>query len=302
MCRVDRNRLIHWPAIAGLVILGIAMATCAEPVPDPIDVPDKWDFYLCKVDQRPASIILNFWFEDRLPIAEAPVLYWCAITIKEPGDHGMGVGDDAEQLRAIEDALNLAAGRHGLYPVGRLRNSGIWQITYYGPAGVDIQSLSAAQLEREGREFRIGASDDPEWKYFKDFLLPDEERRQWMADSKVVAALQRSGDPLTQTRRVDHWIYCTSQESRDALRTELEEQRFTVQSEWEDHEHSNERPYALQVYRDDSVELEKIHAVIMELVKQAQAVGADYDGWETPVLKPESGPAAPPVTESADSE
>ena len=42
-------------------------------------VPDEWDFYPCRVDDAPASIFLNLWFEKKAPVTSADTLYWLRI-------------------------------------------------------------------------------------------------------------------------------------------------------------------------------------------------------------------------------
>ncbi len=263
------------------------MANRDQPLPAPENVPDQWEFYLAKVDHRPASILFNDWYKNHLPIAELPVLYWCRIQMRDAAEHGMGVGEDAEALTQLEDTLNDEASAHGLYPVGRLRNDGVWQIAYYGPKGKDIKLIASLWLDPVEREYEVGSSDDPEWSYYIDFLLPDEERSQWIADCRVIENLRKHGDPLSSPRRVDHWVFCNDEASRSRFRDDAVNMGFSVENEWIDKENSPSQPFIIQIYRTDVVELEEIHAVIMQLVNLAKSVDVTYDGWETFVIKPD---------------
>src|SRR5687767_843527 len=125
------------------------------------EVPDKWDFYLYRVDDRAASIFLNFWFRDEVPINSADNLYWCQIKILEPGYHGMGVGNDAKALQGIEDAIAENAKDAGLYYVGRLRNDGRWQLVFYGRQ--DLESTLRSIVAK---------------------IIPDSSEREYVVDSK----------------------------------------------------------------------------------------------------------------------
>ena len=42
-----------------------------------------------------------------------------------------------------------------------------------------------------------------------------------------------------------------------------------------------DHPYAVQLQREATVELDRIHDVVMQLVELAEAHGGDYDGWGT---------------------
>jgi hypothetical protein len=250
-------------------------------------VPDNWDFYFCRVDDQAASIFLNFWFRGEGPIKSADNLYWCQIEILEPGDHGMGIGDDAKALQGIEDAIAKNAQDAGFYHVGRLRNNGRWQLVFYG--GQDRESMLRSIVadiipDSPEREHVIGSKPDSEWSYYFEFLIPDAERWQWIMDRRVIENLQSNGGPLTRPRRVDHWAYFESAAKRDKFIDAASNQGFELEHAADDG--SGERPFSAQLFRVDSVQLEDIHEVVMSLVQIADEAGGDYDGWETSVEKP----------------
>ncbi len=126
-----------------------------QPSVKPADVPDEWDFYLAKVDDAPASILLNFWFRKNSPVAGYDTLYWCRIQMLTPADHGMGDASERDALGAIEDEASEWAMENDLYYIGRLRNHGGWQLAFFGrpdltaswtngcPGSVPLHSLAA---------------------------------------------------------------------------------------------------------------------------------------------------------------
>jgi Regulator of ribonuclease activity B/Family of unknown function (DUF695) len=252
-----------------------------------VKVPDKWDFYHCRVDDKAASIFLNFWFRDEGPIRSADNLYWCQIEMLEPGEHGMGVGNDAKALQGIEDAIAKNAEDAGFYYVGRLRNDGRWQLVFYGNQDLEstLHRIVANVIpDFSEREYVVDSKPDSGWTYYYEFICPDAERWQWIMDRRVIENLQSDGDPLTQPRRVDHWAYFESAASRDEFIDAVSNQGFEL-------EHAadvspGERPFSAQVFRVDSVQLEDIHDVVMTLVRVADELEGEYDGWETSVERP----------------
>src|SRR4051812_43710928 len=102
---------------------------------DGSDSDDDWDFYPCLVDERPASIFLNLRYERARPQSSINTLYWLRIHMSDVAEHGMGSSREADALYPLEDALTDSAADLGLVFVGRLRNSGEWQVTFFGPAG-----------------------------------------------------------------------------------------------------------------------------------------------------------------------
>ena len=248
------------------------------------DVPDEWDFYLCKVDDGPASIFLNLWFRNNGAVESANTLHWCQIEMLEPGDHGMGVGTDTKFLNDLEDSIAKKALDAGLFYVGRLRNHGRWQLAFYGGANLESTLRAIVDDVLSGRKYVVGSKADSEWSYYFDFLYPDAERWQWMMDRRVVEQLQSSGDPLTKLRRVDHWAFFESADRRNEFVQDAINQGFEFELAADDRE--GQRPYSAQIFRSDSVQLDDIHDIAMTLVRTAERFGGEYDGWETSVEKP----------------
>jgi hypothetical protein len=254
----------------------------------PNEIPDEWDFYPCRVDDAAASIFLNLWYARNPTPAGIDTLYWVRIRMVTPGEHGMGVGEEAEVTYPLIDELTDGAAAAQLHYVGRLRNLGAWQLVFYGPAEKTDQLASlCGALERAGdRTTQHGDKPDPNWGYYRDFLMPPAERRQWMHDRRLVDTLTDHGDTLTMPRRVDHWAYFSSAEGRDAYVAAATAQGFSVQDVIDDADYRG-MAHGAQVHRVDSVRLDDIHAAVMVLHKLAATNGGDYDGWETSVEKPD---------------
>lgn len=246
----------------------------------PADVESRWEFYPCIVDDAPASISLNLWFESNRPPSGVDTLYAVGFQILEPGDHGMGVGEDVAQLHALGDAVVHHAIRMGLYYVGRVRNNGDWQLTFYGTAGMEapLEQAIIDEPARSGRGYRTVSRQDPSWRYYEQFLLPNAERRQWISNRRVVEALKSQGDTLERTRRVDHWIYFETAEGRNAFVAAVRLCGFATVDQVDDG-----ADITAQVFRSEVVELDAIHSTVMRLDTLAKAHGGDYDGWETSV-------------------
>lgn len=247
---------------------------------------DEWDFYPCRVDDGPASIFLNLRYEQETP-SSADRLYWLVIYMLDGDEHAMGSRAEAEALFPLEDEIIGAAESLGLVYVGRLRNQGKWQLTFYGGGDQDeaLETL-ARDANLGGRVVETGSQPDHEWSYYHEFLLPDSERRQWMSDRRLVEVLEEHGDRHSTPRRVDHWSYFGSAAARDAFIEDAKREGFAVESAPDDADRPE--PFGAQLFRTDVVDLEHIHDVVMKLSDLAIAHGGDYDGWETLVEKPPS--------------
>jgi hypothetical protein len=245
-----------------------------------VDSADAFDFYPCLVDDAPASIYVNLRYEhDQLAF---DTRYTVAIRMREPDTHGIGTNDETGALNLVEEAAIATARELGVTFVGRIRTRGIWEIVLYGPPG-HVDALHAVAHERVGdRRIEVRSAADPTWIYYRELLLPDAERRQWMDDRRLVQVLREQGDVLVTPRRVDHWASFATAAARDAFIAAVTGNGFALAEAFHDTD-DTERPFGAWIHRIDSIELDHIHDVVMTLVDAALANAGTYDGWETSI-------------------
>lgn len=246
------------------------------------DATDEWDFYPCQIDDAPASIFLNLRFEHETPAPAANTLFRIRVQMLDPDEHGMGTSGEADAFNQIEDAMTAQATAAGLTYIGRIRSDGVWELAFYGsPEAKDaLQPMRALFTDR--RTY-VDVRPDPDWGYYHEFLLPEDERRQWMQDRRVTDALAERGDALTTPRRIDHWAYFATADARDQFVTDAKQAGFSLERAAQ--VERDELPFAAQLFREDAAELEHIHEAVMILYDLVAQHGGDYDGWESPVVE-----------------
>jgi regulator of RNase E activity RraB len=228
--------------------------------------------------------MVNFWFNEKAPMKGFGHLLWVFVKMDEQGEHGLGLTADMEVTRSLGHALSahIQESLEAHY-VARIRGQGDWQLYFYGRRSDRFEEVvDAFMTQYPGRKYAAGDQADPEWEVFRTFLFPDEERLRWILDNRVVELLEEKGDPLTEARRVDHWIYFTDRTARDQFEAAAAAAGFEVQGGGEIT--NDDGHVGIQVHREDFVDIERIHAVVMELKTMATRHGGDYDGWETAVL------------------
>lgn len=249
---------------------------------DKTEIEDRWDFYVCRVEDHPGSMSLNMAYHQHAPIRSLDTLYWIDFTIIIPGDHGMGVAEEADKLNKIEDLMDQALWPTPLFFVGRLRNHGLWTLYFYGPPSQEdlLCKITAETIGSNSQQkFSVGSKNDPRWSCYLDFIYPSTERYRWMLDRSVVDQCAKHGDLHDRPRRIDHWVYFEYAADRDRFIELVRPDGFdAVETETDETKPS---PYGAQVFRDDPSELNHIHGVIMWLIEQADACQGNYDGWET---------------------
>lgn len=239
---------------------------------------DAFDFYPCLIDGSPASIYVNLRFEHGTPPADLDSRYSLTITMTDRGPHGIGTAAEGEALDTCEVSIIARATVDGLVYVGRTRSRGDWEITFYGPAGkADVlRDASACAAERKTD---VLTDYDPAWRYYRELLLPDADRKRWMDDRRLVEILGEQGDDPDRPRRVDHRASFSTEAARDAFVETAVREGFTREMAPQLRESSVERRFSAQVFRTDRISLDHIHEVAMTLVDAAAAHGGVYDGW-----------------------
>jgi hypothetical protein len=230
---------------------------------------DELDFYPCLVDGAPASIYVNLRYETQ-PAPDADTRYTIAVPILDRGSHGIGTAEEGEVLNAWEESL---IERLGLVYVGRVRNRGIWEVAFYGPAGQLETVRAAAALDDRMTDVR--SEFDPDWTYYRELLLPDAERKQWMDDRRLVQILKEQGDVLVSPRPVDHYVRFDDAAKRDAFVAAVAREGFTAEEA---------EPTVAHVTRNDAIDLDHIHDVVMVLIDAATPLGGRYERWESAII------------------
>ncbi|WP_026777399.1 DUF695 domain-containing protein [Polaribacter sp. Hel_I_88] len=132
-------------------------------------------------------------------------------------------------------------------------------------------------------KYYINLIKDTNWKYYREFLYPNEETINYIEDEKVVRQLIQAGDKLKKERQVDHWVYFSKKENLSLFRKEIEKLNFKIKSQNE--KASLERPFEIRIWKVHKVDLNSVNLITNQLRELAKKYNGDYDGWETSVEK-----------------
>lgn len=288
-------------AVAGLLL---ALAGCGQDAPTPPKPPgqdveaaglsasriqEQWESYPARIDDQDAYVLVDLGYRSVAPLGDAPQLLWVNIAMPDPGTAGLGSPATAKQLGAVEDALTAHLDETlGARLVARIRGKGKWQMRFYAPTADQFEQAVRTTLRDHGAlTFDVGSDADPEWRYFLDFLCPDEERSQWIKDRRLVDHLKKNEDVLTTPRPVDHWLYFKDAAGREAFVASIAELGFRARTWGKVTEGTPARPFSLNVERTDKVDLESIHRVVVRLMEAAQPTNGAYDGWGCAIVRSE---------------
>lgn len=244
----------------------------------------NWDSYLCAVDGKPASILVDLSLWDAAPMADYPLLGHARFEIAAPDSYGFPGEREYERLADEEERLAEALCRDGLcVHAGRSMSAGHFDCFFYLR-----RESSRAWLERvrelsEGAEAGVG--EDPAWDCYRAFLYPDEGALLAICNRRACDDLAQQGDDPEQSRIVEHLAEFAAETDALAFSRALRDMDFSVSApvRGEDGEPDRgQHPYAVRFTRPDRpADMDEITASLAEL---AAGHAGRYRGWSAPVV------------------
>jgi regulator of RNase E activity RraB len=233
-----------------------------------------WDFYLARIDGRPASVFVDLAFGQSGGRERFPHLGHVRVALLHPTADGLTREEETDALYAIEDALAtaLTAGGRGLY-AGRITTHGGREFHFYidDPAGF-ASAVAAALAPFAGYAFETKTQDDPEWSVYFGFLHPRAEELDQIMNRRVLASLETEGDRIDQPRAIEHVARFRDRESLDRCALAVRSLGFRIAEA-----KGPDADSVLTFVREDAPIA--IIAVTPELRRLVQDAGGAYEGW-----------------------
>jgi uncharacterized protein (TIGR01619 family) len=247
---------------------------------------ENWDFYPCRVEDEPATIMLNLALAKEAPLETLSICTWLRVPLKSPRPDGLSSPEEFDRLCEIGDALEAAVDEAStqLRYVGRCTCGGRRDFYAYAESGVAAEAvLSSVMAAFPEYEFDIGHREDPEWKLYREFLYPTDRSMQLIYNRRVLEALEESGDPLSESRPIRHFVYFDANTQIEAFRQALVIAGFEIVGGGLSEDSDRQ---SIVFERSESVDFLHVNQLTMQLLDLANSHGGDYDGWETEIRRP----------------
>ena len=250
-----------------------------------MDTDGDWDFYMCRLDDKPAFIFLPLDLLKDPPRAKYPHLCIVRLHFLHPREDGLSSNEEFDTLVAIEDSVQetLTAGQAAIY-AGRVTTDGYRAFVFYTSAPERCQE-QVAQVMRgfAAYEYTTSTRPDENWNLYREFLYPAPKQWASIQNRRVLASLEKHDDPLTQAREIDHWAHFPTAEARDRFLQKALELGYTPRPA---QAARDEGGFLGRVSRVDIPSYANIDSVTWPLHEAATEAGGEYDGWESPVMRP----------------
>jgi uncharacterized protein (TIGR01619 family) len=238
---------------------------------------DDWDFYFCRVDDKPASIMVDLGIAHEAPLPAYPYLGHIRIHMLRPRSDGLSSQEEYDDLVELEKDVcaRICSEAEALY-VGRNTSNGYRDLYFYAAEPDLFSSIANTAMKLfEDYKFEVGSRSDPQWTCYFEFLHPSDEDRQIIENRRVCAALESRGDRLGEIRKIDHFAYFTNESARALFVSRVEELGFQV-CRAEAPRELGKRHLVEFSRKDRPADIDK---VVLPLYSLAREVGGEYDGW-----------------------
>jgi hypothetical protein len=107
-----------------------------------LEVPEDWNFYMCQIDEVPASYFLNLALAKIAPITNRSTLLWVEIKMNCSREDGLSSSEEFEHLAQIEDQIIPAlTSELAILYVGRLTHNHLRDLYFYCEDGTDPEHI-----------------------------------------------------------------------------------------------------------------------------------------------------------------
>ena len=247
------------------------------------NLPQNWDFFMCRIEGAPASIRTNLALIEVAPLEGLSQRLQFYIKMQNPRPDGLSSNEEYPILCDIEDAIGEKAEATGAVLAGVVKSEGFLELWFYTQNAEALAKTCEDALQTfEGYQSGYNIAEDPEWEDYFGFLYPDEFFYQTMQNRKVLMQLEKNGDKMEVPREIDHFIYFKEAAQQQAFAKEAEAKGFKVR--FNDDEFVEDRkaegkeyPYMVEATREDSPL--NIDDIVWDLLELASPFEGNYDGW-----------------------
>ena len=247
------------------------------------NLPQNWDFFMCRIEGAPASIRTNLALIEVAPLEGLSQRLQFYIKMQNPRPDGLSSNEEYPILCDIEDAIGEKAGATGAVLARVVKSEGFLELWFYTQNAEALAKTCEEALQAfEGYQSGYNIAEDPEWEDYFGFLYPDEFSYQTMQNRKVLMQLEKNGDKMEVPREIDHFFYFKEAAQQQAFAKEAEAKGFKVR--FNDDEFVEDRkaegkeyPYMVEATREDSPLA--IDDIVWDLLELASPFEGNYDGW-----------------------
>lgn len=235
----------------------------------------RWEIYFVESSEGPSVITVDLGCEAAAPLAALPELH--VVRAAPPSPQGE-LGTEA--TRALELRLEALFAAAGARAVGSITTRERREHFWYAPAGTAPRGL-AALLAEPARPWGHTTSADPEWRQYREHLLPGAADRRRIQILRALTALAECGDVPEVARPVEYRLLLPERGACESLRRQLRAAGFAAEEAPE----SAAGMWRLRCVSRHPLDFEELSTRVEQLALLAGASGGRYEGFDTHAVR-----------------
>lgn len=240
----------------------------------------NWQSYLTSMDGLPQSILIDLGLAAMAPVGDHPLRMMVRLPYRTPRADYLPDNDTAQALWAVEENLAEATRAISSYHVANVTYKGERQMHFYLTNRAAANAFTqAADGLIQSHELTFEIREDPQWVVYVQQLYPSPLQLQSIGNRNVMHQLQEQGDSFSRPREVYHWAYFRQKADLERYNAYVTSEGYSVRNQGQ----TEKGEWMLRFSREDNINPGNIDELVLPLWSQAEALGGDYDGWETSV-------------------
>ncbi len=241
---------------------------------------EEFGVFFRESDLGRSSVIVDLTIGRCAPLSHLPNLL--RVMVAMPATPSRFSPYDSELHVGVECALIAAMSREASAAfVAREFTHRQLRFYFYVPLGTSAGQIVVDVLKNyPGFRHRLSCISDPEWTIYFDELYPSRVEFQLLANHARQASAVELGDSLRYPRPICHWIYFATSDHREKFLERIQTMGFKFHLLESREPDTLERPYCLELARQDRADHPYLDELVLWLCRQADACGGEYDGFE----------------------
>lgn len=250
---------------------------------------EDWDTYVNEFGDKVSSVMVDIAFGHSPEAMLRRNAIIVRIRVDSIRTNGMPAENQLSKLNVVENRLvEQLTGRLQAMYTGRFTKDGKRDFYFYSNDTSSYVAAIAEVLNPLGVSWLAKAQADTGYSNYFNVLYPTGKQLQSIKNRRVVDDLKKKGDVLTAPRKINHFIFFKTEKDRKEYAFAAQDNGFTVENAGKEIG-VKDRPFTLQLSRIDKVDYNTIDKVTLYLWELALKYSAQYDGWETFVVKQGGG-------------
>lgn len=239
----------------------------------------NYGVYQATLDGAPAVVTVDLNACQGEPDPTRPILARVRAPLQHPLPNGLRAQEELEAIGQLEGRLTALLRRTVQARfVGSLCTDAAMVFAYYAAA----EPTGPSNLGDGWEPYELGFNHqpDPDWKYVRDFLAPNDWQQVFIRHLRVIYALAQEGDAGEAPRPVDHAAVFPTPDAGDDAAAVLRDQGFEVEPPTK-----GDDGFVLRFRRTEPVAGAFADEVIRPVFEIVVAHGGRYDAWGAPVVR-----------------